>query len=165
MKNKHLKMYMEIAECLARASSGVRLKVGAVLVKDNNILSTGYNALPAAIDGPLEYKEYMKDAGGWLDSDYIEQEWPLLDTDGNRYKLVTKPEVRHAERQTLMNLCKTNESAIGSTLFVTESPCFLCSVDIVDAGIIGVYYKNKYRCSKGLEYLIENGILVEQFNE
>jgi len=153
-------MYMNIAQVLADTSSGIRLKVGAVLVRDNNILSTGYNALPAAIDGPLEEKVYMKaDAGGWLDIDYIESEWPYEDVTG-RYKLVTKLEVRHAERSVLMNLCKTNESAVGATLFVTASCCKYCAIDIVDAGISTVIYKEEYRDTSGIQYLKDNGIEV-----
>lgn len=160
MKDKHQKMYMDIAQVLANTSSGVRLKVGAVLVRDNNILSTGYNALPAAIDGPLEDKVYMKAGGGaWLDIDYIETEWPLEDEIG-RYKLVTLPEVRHAERSVLMNLCKTNESAVGASLFVTASCCKFCSIDIVDAGISTVYYREEYRDISGLEHLRNNGVNV-----
>lgn len=126
---------MEIAECLARASDGVRLKVGSVLVRDNNILSTGYNGLPAALSGPLE------------------------DGLGN-----TKPEVRHSEKNLLMNLTKTHESAVGATLFVTAAPCFLCSVDIVDAGIVSVVYRDEYRCTRGIEYLLSCGISVEKFD-
>ena len=160
MKNKHINMYMNIAQVLADTSSGVRLKVGAVLVRDNNILSTGYNALPAAIDGPLEEKVYMKvGAGAWLDIDYIESEWPYEDVTG-RYKLVTKREVRHAERSVLMNLCKTNESAVGATLFVTASCCKYCAIDIVDAGISTVIYKEEYRDTSGIQYLKDNGINV-----
>lgn len=160
MKPKHIQMYMNIAQVLADTSSGVRLKVGAVLVRDNNILSTGYNALPAAIDGPLEEKVYMKtDAGGWIDIDYIESEWPYEDVTG-RYKLVTKREVRHAEKSVLMNLCKTNESAVGASLFVTASCCKYCAIDIVDAGIKEVFYKEEYRDVSGLEYLRSNNVKV-----
>lgn len=160
MKDKHLNMYMNIAQVLADTSSGVRLKVGAVLVRDNNILSTGYNALPSAIDGPLEDKHRMLNtAGPWLDIDYIESEYPFQDELG-RYKLVTKSEVRHAERSVLMNLCKTNESAVGATLFVTASCCKYCAIDIVDAGIKEVYYKEEYRDKSGIEYLVANNVKV-----
>ena len=133
MKPKHIKMYMEIAECLARASVGERLKVGAVLVRGNNILSTGYNALPEHIEGPLE------------------------DKDGN-----TRPEVRHAEKNALMALTKSNESSVDATLFTTHSCCLLCAVDIVDAGVKKVYFREQYRDNSGIDYLRSNGIHVEQ---
>ncbi len=159
MKDKHINMYMDIAQVLANTSSGVRLKVGAVLVRDNNILSTGYNALPAAIDGPLEDKIYSEGAGAWLDIETFHETFPYQDEVGY-YKLVTKREVRHAEKSVLMNLCKTNESAVGASLFVTASCCKFCSIDIVDAGISTVYYREEYRDSSGLEYLRNNGVTV-----
>lgn len=161
MKPKHINMYMRIAQVLADTSSGLRLKVGAVLVRDNNILSTGYNALPKAIDGPLEDKVYLK-GPEWFGYDEILAEYPFQDRTG-RYKLVTRPETRHAEASVLMNLCKTNESAVGATLFVTASCCKFCAIDIVDAGITKVIYKDSYRETAGLDYLITNGVIVEQF--
>lgn len=161
MKAKHITMYMDIAQVLANTSSGVRLKVGAVLVRDNNILSTGYNALPAAIDGPLEDKIYSEGAGAWLDIETFHETFPYQDEVGH-YKLVTKPEVRHAERSVLMNLCKTNESAVGASLFVTASCCKFCSIDIVDAGIKEVFYRDEYRDKSGIQYLIDNGITVHK---
>lgn len=159
MKDKHINMYMDIARVLANTSSGVRLKVGAVLVRDNNILSTGYNALPAAIDGPLEDKVYSDGAGAWLDVETFHETFPYQDETGY-YKLVTKREVRHAEKSVLMNLCKTNESAVGATLFVTAGCCKLCSIDILDAGIKEVFYKDEFRDSSGLDYLREHGVRV-----
>ena len=161
MKPKHINMYMNIAQVLADTSSGVRLKVGAVLVRDNNILSTGYNALPAAIDGPLEDKIYSGGAGAWLDVEAFHETFPYQDEAGY-YKLVTKPEVRHAEKSVLMNLCKTNESAVGASLFVTASCCKFCSIDIVDAGIKEVFYKDEYRDKSGIQYLINNGVTVHK---
>lgn len=136
MKEKHKKMYMEIAEALARASNGERLKVGSVIVKNNNIISTGYNALPEHLHGSLE-DEYN----------------------------VTKPEVRHSEKNALMGLIRSNESAVGATLFCTHSCCKFCSIDIVDAGITKFVYKHNYRSDEGLKHLIECGIEVEKINE
>lgn len=134
MKAKHIDMYMRIAHALAEASPGIRLKVGAVLVKGNNIISTGYNAFPEHIDGPLE--------------------------DENN---VTRPEVRHAEKNALMGLVRSSESAVGSTLFVTDSCCFYCAIDLVDAGVKKVYYEREYRLEHGLEYLIKNGVEVIKY--
>lgn len=131
MKDKHKNMYMEIAEVLAKTSSGIRLKVGSVIVKNNNIISTGYNALPEHIDGMLE------------------------DEEGR-----TRPEVRHSEKNALMGLVKSNESAVGATLFCTHSCCKFCAIDIVDSGIKEVFYKHDYRCSEGIEYLRKNGVQV-----
>lgn len=131
MKDKHKNMYMEIAEVLAKTSSSTRLKVGSVIVKNNNIISTGYNALPEHIEGLLE------------------------DGEGK-----TRPEVRHSEKNALMGLIKSNESAVGATLFCTHACCKFCAIDIVDSGIREVYYKHDYRCSEGIEYLKSNGVKV-----
>lgn len=136
MKDKHIKAYMKCAEAFAECSVGERLKVGAVLVKNNRIISCGYNALPAYINGKLE------------------------DENG-----VTRPEVRHAEKNALLGLVKSNESAVGSVLFCTHSCCKLCAVDIVDAGIKKVYYKHQYRLLEGIEHLQQNGVEVIHLGE
>lgn len=133
MKQKHKIAYMKTALSFAECSNSKRLHVGAVLVKNNSIIAVGYNGLPAPLNGSLE------------------------DEQGN-----TLPCVRHAEKNALMNLLKTNNTPQGSTLFVTHSPCYLCSVDILDAGIKHVYYLYNYRKNDGLEYLLRNGVVVEQ---
>lgn len=134
MKKKHKTAYMKCAEAFAECSVGKRLKVGSVIVKNNRIISCGYNALPGHIDGLLE------------------------DEDG-----ITRAEVRHSEKNALMGLIKSNESAVGATLFCTHSCCKLCAIDVVDSGIVKVYYQEDYRDSSGIEYLRENGVEVEKF--
>lgn len=136
MKSKHIVAYMKTAYNFAECSQSTRLKVGAVLVRDNNILSCGYNALPEHMTGPLE------------------------DDQGR-----TRPEVRHAEINALYRLVTRNESSAGSTLFITHSPCKMCAIDIVDAKVETVYYYEEYRSSEGLTYLSENGINVIQLNK
>lgn len=131
MKEKHRIAYMKCAEAFAECSVGQRLRVGSVIVKNNRIISCGYNALPEHIDGSLE------------------------DSDG-----LTRPEVRHSEKNALMGLVKSNESAAGASLFCTHSCCKFCAIDIVDAGIKEVYYRNEYRCLEGVEYLKQHGVKV-----
>lgn len=131
MKNKHKMAYMECAEVFAKCSVGVRLKVGSVIVKNNRIISCGYNALPEHISGPLE------------------------DGEGK-----TRQEVRHSEKNALMGLVKSSESAQGASLFCTHSCCYFCAVDIVDSGIKEFYYREDYRSEEGLQYLIKNGVTV-----
>ena len=133
MKTKHKLAYMECAEAFAKCSVGVRLKVGSVIEKNNRIISCGYNALPAHIDGKLE------------------------DENGK-----TRPEVRHSEKNALMGLVKSNESAVGATLFCTHACCKFCAIDIVDSGIVKVYYRHEYRTNEGIEYLKANGVEVER---
>lgn len=131
MKKKHKLAYMKCAEVFAECSVGERLKVGSVIVKNNRIISCGYNGLPEHIDGMLE------------------------DSNGN-----TRPEVRHSEKNALMGLVKSNESAQGASLFCTHKCCYLCAVDIVDSGIKEFYYKNDYRDNSGIEHLKRSGVKV-----
>tara|TARA_R110000744_G_C19371770_1_gene563123 strand:- start:8444 stop:8854 length:411 start_codon:yes stop_codon:yes gene_type:complete len=136
MKAKHIKAYLKCAEVWAECSDSTRTKVGAVLVKNNRIISCGYNALPSGMSGPLE------------------------DENGN-----TKIECRHAEQNALFGLVKSNESAQGATLFVSHNPCQRCSLDIFDSGIVAVYYKHDYRCDKGIKYLKEKGVIVYKLED
>lgn len=136
MKHKHKVAYLECAEAFAKCSVGLRLKVGSVIVKNNRIISCGYNALPAALNGPLEDENNL-----------------------------TRPEVRHSEKNALMGLIRSNESAVDSVLFCTHSCCKPCAIDIVDAGIQHFIFKHQYRCTDGIKYLLDNGVVVEQFLE
>jgi len=135
MKEKHKLAYMKCAEAFAECSVGERLKVGSVIVKNNRIISCGYNALPEHLDGPLE--------------------------DENN---TTRPEVRHSEKNALMGLIRSNESAVGAILFCTHACCKFCAIDIVDAGITKFVYKHDYRSDGGLKHLIAAGLEIEKFN-
>lgn len=143
MKEKHKIAYMECAEAFARCSNATKLKVGSVIVKDNNIIACGYNALPKHINGPEENISKFREPDGT-----------------ERIEVVTKPELRHSERNALMSLIRSTNTAIGAALFCTHSCCKLCAIDIVDAGIIEVYYRHEYRDLAGLDYLRNNGVLV-----
>lgn len=131
MKHKLKLAYMKCAEAFAECSPANRLKVGAVLVKNNRIISCGYNAFPEHINGSCELP------------------------DGT-----TDPRVRHAEKNALIGLTTSTESAIGSVLFTTHSCCLFCAIDIVDSKIDSVYYRNTYRSTEGLEYLEKHGVKV-----
>lgn len=133
MKGKHINAYMKCALAFAECSNATRLKVGTVIVKDNRIISCGYNAMPEHINDPCEL--------------------PNGDTD---------PRVRHSEKNALMGLIRSNQSAIGAMLFCSHACCELCAIDIVDAGITEFYYLYDYRCKKGLDYLKQHGIMVKQ---
>lgn len=159
MKLKHQLMYMRIAEAAAETSSAVRLKVGCCVVKNNAVIAVSYNGLPSFLDGSVEDKVYLAGGGAWLDVDEVLEAYPYKD-DVDRYKLVTKKECRHAEKNSLLALAKSNESAIGASLFCTHACCELCSIDIIDAGIQKVFYRDEYRNSIGVEYLKQNGVEV-----
>jgi deoxycytidylate deaminase len=78
MKPKFVKYYMEIAELTAKLSYAVRLNVGAVIVKGNQILASGFNGMPSGWENVCEEKQWLEsDAGMWLDAEDIEEEWPF----------------------------------------------------------------------------------------
>jgi dCMP deaminase len=167
MKNKFIDYYMGIAELTSKLSYAVRLKVGAVAVKDHKILGAGYNGMPAGWDNNCETIEWCS-AGGWLDHEEIIEHWPYegtyLDSDGyemkGRYRLKTKPEVLHAEMNCLMKITRSTESSAGATLFCTHAPCIDCAKAIYQAGISHVYYREQYRNDEGLMFLEKSNINV-----
>jgi dCMP deaminase len=150
MKTKYKLAHMQAAHLYAELSTARRLKVGALVVKDDRIISIGYNGMPKGWDNNCESVEYMNsDAGGWLDPDEIEQQWPDADSTG-RYRLKTKPEVLHAETNAIAKLARSTESGLDADLFVTHSPCLDCAKLIYQSGIKRVYYANAYRNDAGI---------------
>lgn len=135
--------YFSIAEATANLSTAKKLKVGAVIVKDNRILSIGYNGTPSGWDNECE-DEYQYEDGGNL--------------------LKTRPEVIHAERNALDKIAKSTESSDGATLFVTHTPCVECAKSIYNTGIERVYYIHEYdgTVGSGLKFLTRAGIEVCQ---
>lgn len=167
MKQKWIDAYMDTAERFAQLSSAVKLKVGSVIVKDHRIISIGYNGTPAGWDNNCEDKDFMSgDAGGWLDPDEIEDRWPFIatsDEDGayiGRYRLKTKPEVIHAEANSIVKLARDGESGNGASLFCTHAPCIDCAKLIFGAGIRQVFYRDEYRTEDGIKFLTKSGVKV-----
>ena len=163
---------MRTAETFAELSHAKRLHVGAIVVKDDRIISIGYNGMPAGWDNDCENVEWCS-AGGWLSAEEIEEGWPYegtyLDADGNtmqgRYRLKTKPEVLHAETNAIAKLARSSESGIGADLFVTHSPCLDCAKLIYQSGIKHVWFSEAYRNTDGVEFLKKSGVEVEQYNK
>jgi dCMP deaminase len=172
MKQKMIDAYMKTAAIFAELSHAKRLHVGAIVVKDDRVISIGYNGMPAGWDNNCEDKEWCS-AGGWLSAEEIEEGWPYegkyLDADGNtmqgRYKLKTKPEVLHAETNAIAKLARSSESGIGADLFVTHSPCLDCAKLIYQSGIKRVWFSEAYRNTDGVEFLKKSGVEVEQYNK
>ena len=157
MKDVYKTMYMEMAEACARASKAIRRKVGCVLVNDKGIISEGLNGMPPKWETEeCEVKSYFKKG------EIINDRSARHDGGMRWYKLVTKPECRHAEVAALEKLWGKPESAEGATCFVTTAPCKNCSIKLFTAGIKQVYYKDTYRNSDGIEYLIDKGIKVDK---
>ena len=168
MREKFVETHMKVAEVYAELSSARRLHVGAIIVKDDRIISIGYNGMPSGWDNDCEFKEYMSgDAGGWLDPEEIYERWPFEEYDpsvesNRRFRLVTKDVVLHAETNAIAKLAKSTESGDGAKLFVTHAPCLDCAKLVYQSGINSVYYRNSYRSTAGIEFLEKCGIKVEQ---
>ena len=177
MKPKFQKLYNNIAHEVAKMSHARSLQVGAVIVKDDRVISMGYNGMPAGWENNCENKEYMSgDAGGWLSPEEIYQRWPFEETvvvanDNEsfettmRYRLKTKPEVLHAESNAIAKLAKSNDSGLGAELFVTHAPCMECSKLIFQSGIGRVYYSADYRDDSGIKFLKQSGVEVIKHEE
>ena len=144
MKQKWVNAFMDTAERFAELSSAKRLKVGAVVVKDNRIISIGYNGMPAGWTNVCEEKVWDKTGD---------------------YELKTKDEVIHAEANAILKLARDGESGNGSDLFCTHAPCINCAKLIYGAGIKKVYYRESYRDTLGVDFLTECNITVVQIEK
>ncbi len=161
---------MDWASRTAELSHARRLHVGAVIVKDDTVISYGYNGMPAGWDNNCEDIVWDQGAGGWLDPEEIEAQYPYEGWHEGaqrnvRYGLKTKPEVLHAESNAIAKLAKSNNSGLGADLFVTHSPCLDCAKLIYQSGIRRVYFNQNYRDDSGIEFLKKSGIHVEQLKE
>ena len=132
MKQKWIDAFMNTAERFAQLSSARRLHVGAIVVKDDRIISIGYNGMPSGWDNNCE-EEFVNEVGD-----------PVLKS---------KPEVLHAETNAIAKLAKSNESGLGATMFVTHAPCLDCAKLIWQSGIGSVLYRNSYRDTAGIDFL------------
>jgi dCMP deaminase len=143
MKDKFIRAYMDVAERFAKLSSAKRLQVGAIVVKNDRIISIGYNGMPS----------------GWTNEceNYIQ-----LSDDTVTSK--TKPEVIHAEANAIAKLARGTESGEGSTMFLTHAPCIDCAKQIYTAGVKVVYYRDSYKNTEGLTFLERCDIVICKVN-
>jgi dCMP deaminase len=144
VKQKFIDAYMDVAERFAKLSSAKRLQVGAIIVKDDRIISIGYNGMPAGWTNECEEVVEIHEDGGTITK--------------------TKDEVIHAEANAIAKLAKSSESGDGSTMFLTHAPCIHCAKQVYTAGIKKIYYRNSYRDTIGIDFLNRCGISVEQIS-
>ena len=137
MKNKHITAHMKSAFNYADCSTAEKLKVGCVLVKDDRIISIGYNGMPSGWSNQCETSSFFTEDGRQLPSQI----------------LVTKPEVLHAEENAITKLARSNESGEGATAFITHVPCLSCAKLLYSSGIVGVYYTHLYKNTEGVDFL------------
>ncbi len=161
---------MKTAEIFAELSHARRLHVGAIVVKDDRIISIGYNGMPAGWDNNCEDKVWDPGAGGWLSPEEFDTMYPYTEYNEEaeeeyRYGLKTKPEVLHAETNAIAKLAKSNESGDGAVLFVTHAPCLDCAKLVYQSGLNSVFYRNSYRDDSGILFLKKAGVTVEKLDE
>ena len=124
--------YLKMAQLWANDRSHcVRKKVGALAVKDGQIIADGYNGMPKGYDNTCELP------------------------DGT-----TDPLVLHAEANALAKIGKSTSTSVGATLYLTLSPCLECSKLILQHEIARVVYAEEYRVTNGLDLLRKSGIIV-----
>jgi len=146
-----LRAHLDVAIRYSRLSKARRLQVGAIVVKENRIISIGYNGMPSGWDNNCEDEVLDSFAG--------------FEGAVHRIKLKTKPEVLHAESNAIAKLARCNDSGDGADIFVTHSPCLECAKLIHQAGIRGVYYGENYRDDAGINFLKRSGIQVTHLKE
>ena len=142
IKEKYLGAYMKTARVFAELSTSKRKQVGAVVVKDNRIISIGYNGMPSGWDNECEVVSYTDFTGTVVTK--------------------TKAEVLHAESNAIAKLAKSTESGDGASMFITCSPCIECAKMIFQSGIKEVFYNEDYRDDRGIIFLNKCGIAVKQ---
>ncbi len=126
------KRYLRMAGIWAENSYCIRRKVGALIVKDQRIISDGYNGTPAGFENVCE--------------------------DDNN---VTKPYVLHAEANAITKVAASSNSSKGATIYVTSAPCIECAKLIIQCGIKRVVYSEKYRVEDGCNLLLRAGITLD----
>jgi dCMP deaminase len=169
MKAKFQILYNTLAHEVAKMSHARRLQVGAVIVKNDRVISMGYNGMPAGWDNDCEDKVWDKGAGGWLSPEEIEDKYPYEGWHEGaqrnvRYGLKTKSEVLHAESNAIAKLAKSNDSGDGADIFITHAPCIECAKLIYQSGISRVYYGENYRDDSGIEFLKKSGVEIEKLD-
>jgi dCMP deaminase len=140
VKPKFIALYRDIARRVSELSSARRLKCGAIVVKNDRVISIGYNGMPTNWDNNCEHEQ----------------------ADGT---LVTRPEVLHAETNALAKLARSTESGENSDIFITHTPCLQCAKLIYQAGIRRVFHEQYYRDDSGVQFLRASGIPVIETGE
>ena len=139
---------MQTARTFAELSHARRLHVGAIVVKDDRIISIGYNGMPAGWNNNCEEEVVVAVVDGYPQREIKE--------------LKTRSEVLHAETNAIAKLARSNESGFGSDMFITHSPCLDCAKLIFQSGIKRVWYGEAYRNTDGIEFLTKSGIEVNK---
>ena len=140
--------FMELADTISGWASCYKAdrKIGAVIVKNKRIVTTGYNGAPAGIKTCVERGECLREKLGIAS--------------GTRHEICYAV---HAEQNAIIQAARLGSSIDGATLYCTHQPCVLCAKMIVNSGITRVVYEQGYPDSFAVEMLNEGGVTLEQF--
>ena len=139
--------FMEITELVAKRSTCTRRAVGAVLVKDKRLLSTGYNGAPTGI-------RHCAETGCLREQMNVPS--------GERHELCRGI---HAEQNAIIQAAYYGISVKGSTLFCTNLPCSICAKMLINSGITTIYYKSGYADSLSMDMMKEAGLTLIKLEE
>ncbi len=152
------KAYLKMAKQWATNSYAIRLNVGCLIVKNDQIISDGFNGTPSGMPNVCEYVHDDKN-----DNCYFPPSRKILKTYVDAgLQLVSHPYVLHAESNALAKCAKNGVPVAGATLYVTDEPCMECAKLIIQCGIKRVVYARSYRLHQGLELLRQCNINVER---
>jgi dCMP deaminase len=181
MKEKYIHFALAISKEAAKLSYAKKKKVGAVIMRDNNILSTGYNGTVTGSSNDCEYEKttthynYCCDScegdGFEQHSDNLGQRCDscavgfIVEREEYTTKLVTSDEVIHAEENAILTAAKFGIPLQGTSIIVTDSPCTACARKIAQVGIKEVYFENFHDNGDGLKTLTKNGVKVHQIDK
>ena len=167
MKPKYIKAHMKVASIYAGLSTARRLQVGALIVKEDRIISIGYNGMPSGWDNNCEDIVFVTEAKA-KDYDTMVAEGYTFGVDKDTAgwaKTVTKPEVLHAEANAIAKVARSPESAEDAVLFVTHAPCIECAKLIYQSGIKQVFSRDNYRSEAGIAFLKQAGVTINKVEE
>jgi len=155
-EQKFDRQYLRMAFIWSENSYAIRRQVGCLIVKDNSIISDGYNGTPSGFPNICEHPSGYDDI---LEHEVLEEMY-----DSGEDDLVTFPYVLHAESNAIAKLAKSSNSSLGATIYITDEPCLECSKMIIQSGIRRVVYGRAYWKHDGVNLLKKANIEVKQIN-
>lgn len=142
------KRFMELTELVGTWASCYRRKVGAVIVKDKRVMTTGYNGAPAGISSCVERGECLREKMHIPSGTHAETCYAA-----------------HAEQNAIIQAARYGINIDGATLYCTHQPCVICAKMIINAGIKRVVYKEGYPDEFSMELFKEAGTKINKYEE
>lgn len=152
------KYYIKVAKACAENSKARKLQVGAIIVKDNQIISDGFNGTPSGFDNNCENEvKINREMCRVCEKEHCEG--------CDNIALDTKPEVLHAESNAITKCARSGRASEGATIYITHSPCLSCAKLIIQSGIKRVVYNEPYKNEDGINLLRQAGIRIEKYEQ